>query len=274
MLASDNYFFIIISQWIPTFAVTASAIDAVVLWDCSMEHRIQLPMNLSFLFLKKSGGKQVLLFWWQESYGISRIFSLDFFPTDAISKEISEITTAEAEPVVPRGGFDSPFYHFNESLSGSQKKSLSAASNAQGLILNSDPVTPCPDQSGIENARETPRQAFTPIDRPCRDSEDHPAGNRESQASAETSLFTPSPYKIPARRRAGLGSEQSPHYEHLFEVALPKTACLFVSKKTEELLKKAKGGQDEDGASSASPMEVLDRLIQYGADAHSKELNK
>ncbi|EMP34653.1 Hamartin [Chelonia mydas] len=29
---------------------------------------------------------------------------------DAISKEISEITTADAEPVVPRGGFDSPFY--------------------------------------------------------------------------------------------------------------------------------------------------------------------
>ncbi|KAL8174714.1 UNVERIFIED_CONTAM: hamartin [Gekko kuhli] len=193
---------------------------------------------------------------------------------DAISKEISEITTAEAEPVVPRGGFDSPFYHFNESLSGSQKKSQSAASSAQGLILNSDPVTPCLDQSGTENARETPRQAFTPIDRPCRDSEDHPAGHRESQASAETSVFTPSPYKIPARRRAGLGSEPPPRYEHLFEVALPKTACLFVSRKTEELLRKAKGGQDEDGAPSASPMEVLDRLIQYGADAHSKELNK
>ncbi|XP_060106536.1 hamartin [Heteronotia binoei] len=193
---------------------------------------------------------------------------------DAISKEISEITTAEAEPVVPRGGFDSPFYHSNESLSGSQKKSQSAASNAQGPILNSDPVTPCLDQSGMENARETPKQAFTPIDRPCRDSENHPAGNRGSQASAETSVFTPSPYKIPARRRAGLGSEQPPRYEHLFEVALPKTACLFVSKKTAELLKRAKGGQEEDGASSTSPMEVLDRLIQHGADAHSKELNK
>uniref|UniRef100_A0ACB8F060 Hamartin n=1 Tax=Sphaerodactylus townsendi TaxID=933632 RepID=A0ACB8F060_9SAUR len=193
---------------------------------------------------------------------------------DAISKEISEITTADAEPVVPRGGFDSPFYHFNESLSGSQKKSQSAASNAQGQIPNSDPVTPCLDQSGIENAREMPRQAFTPIDRPCRDSEDHPAGHRESQASAETSIFTPSPYKIPDHRRAGLGNEQPPRYEHLFEMALPKTAFLFVSKKTEELLRKAKGGQEEDGASSASPMEVLDRLIQHGADAHSKELNK
>nr|XP_056716144.1 hamartin [Euleptes europaea] len=193
---------------------------------------------------------------------------------DAISKEISEITTADTEPVVPRGGFDSPFYHFNESLSSSQKKSQSAASNSQGQIPNSDPVTPCLDQSGIENARETPRQAFTPIDRPCRDSDDNPAGNRESQASADPSIFTPSPYKIPACRRVGLENEQPPHYEHLFEVALPKTACLFVIRKTEELLKKAKGGQDEDGASSASPMEVLDRLIQHGADAHSKELNK
>ncbi|XP_054853603.1 hamartin isoform X2 [Eublepharis macularius] len=192
---------------------------------------------------------------------------------DAISKEISEITTADAEPVGPRGGFDSPFYHVNESLSSSQKKSQSAASNAQGQILNSDPITSCLDQSGVENARETPRQAFTPIERPCRDSEDNPASNRESQASAETSIFTPSPYKIPVRRRPGLGSEQPTHYEHLFEVALPKTACLFVSKTT-ELLKKAKGGQDEEGCSSASPMEVLDRLIQHGADAHSKELNK
>ncbi|XP_063000945.1 hamartin [Elgaria multicarinata webbii] len=191
---------------------------------------------------------------------------------DAISKEISEITTADAEPVVPRGGFDSPFYHSTESLSGS-KKSQSAASSTQGQILNSEPLASSfPDQPGGESLQETPKQAFTPIDRPCRD---YPASHRESQASLESSLFTPSPCKFPARKRTGAGSEQQPRdYEHLFEVALPKTAYLFVTERTEELLKKAKACPDEDGAFSTSPLEVLDRLIQHGADAHGKELNK
>uniref|UniRef100_A0A8C0GJ85 TSC complex subunit 1 n=1 Tax=Chelonoidis abingdonii TaxID=106734 RepID=A0A8C0GJ85_CHEAB len=193
---------------------------------------------------------------------------------DAISKEISEITTADAEPVVPRGGFDSPFYRTSESLAASQKKPLSVASSVQGHSLSSEPLASSLDKSGPEGARDTPKQAFTPIDRPCGASDESPAGNRVGQSSMETSILTPSPCKVPARRRMGFGSGQPPSYEHLFEVALPKTAYLFVSKKTEELLKKVKGNQDEDCTSSTSPMEVLDRLIQQGADAHTKELNK
>ncbi|XP_030390944.1 hamartin isoform X2 [Gopherus evgoodei] len=193
---------------------------------------------------------------------------------DAISKEISEITTADAEPVVPRGGFDSPFYHTSESLPASQKKPLSVASSVQGHSLSSEPLASSLDKSGPEGARDTPKQAFTPIDRPCGASDESLAGNRVGQSSMETSILTPSPCKVPAQRRMGFGSGQPPSYEHLFEVALPKTAYLFVSKKTEELLKKVKGNQDEDCTSSTSPMEVLDRLIQQGADAHTKELNK
>ncbi|XP_050782581.1 hamartin isoform X3 [Gopherus flavomarginatus] len=193
---------------------------------------------------------------------------------DAISKEISEITTADAEPVVPRGGFDSPFYRTSESLPASQKKPLSVASSVQGHSLSSEPLASSLDKSGPEGARDTPKQAFTPIDRPCGASDESPAGNRVGQSSMETSILTPSPCKVPAQRRMGFGSGQPPSYEHLFEVALPKTAYLFVSKKTEELLKKVKGNQDEDCTSSTSPMEVLDRLIQQGADAHTKELSK
>ncbi|KAH1179160.1 hypothetical protein KIL84_021743 [Mauremys mutica] len=193
---------------------------------------------------------------------------------DAISKEISEITTADAEPVVPRGGFDSPFYRTSESLPASQKKPLSVASSVQGHSLSSEPLASSLDKSGPEGARDTPKQAFTPIDRPCGASDESPAGNRVGQSSMETSILTPSPCKVPAQRRMGFGSGQPLSYEHLFEVALPKTAYLFVSKKTEELLKKVKGNQDEDCTSSTSPMEVLDRLIQQGADAHTKELNK
>ncbi|KAF4789193.1 Hamartin [Turdus rufiventris] len=191
--------------------------------------------------------------------------------TDAISKEISEITT-DAEHMVPRGGFDSPFYRTNESLSGSQKKTHSAASSVQGHSQTSEPLTSL-DKFGPEGARETPKQTFTPIDKPCGGPGESPAGNREG-TSGEPSILTPSPCKVPAQRRVVFGSGQPPLYEHLFEVALPKTAYLFVGKKTEELLKKAKGTQDEDCMSSTSPVEVLDRLIQQGADAHTKELNK
>ncbi|XP_035752437.1 hamartin isoform X4 [Egretta garzetta] len=191
---------------------------------------------------------------------------------DAISKEISEITT-DAEHMVPRGGFDSPFYRTNESLSSSQKKTHSVVSSVQGHSQTSEPLTSSLDKPGPESARETPKQTFTPIDKPCGGSGESPAGNREG-TSGETSILTPSPCKVPAQRRAVFGSGQPPLYEHLFEVALPKTAYLFVGKKTEELLKKAKGTQDDDCMSSTSPVEVLDRLIQQGADAHTKELNK
>uniref|UniRef100_A0A8C5VCF9 TSC complex subunit 1 n=1 Tax=Microcebus murinus TaxID=30608 RepID=A0A8C5VCF9_MICMU len=186
----------------------------------------------------------------------------------AISKELSEITTAEAEHVVPRGGFDSPFYR--DSLPGSQRKTHSAASSAQGASMNPEPLHSSLDKLGPD----TPKQAFTPIDLPCGSADESPAGDRARQTSLETSILTPSPCKIPPQRGMGFGSGQPPPYDHLFEVALPKTAYHFVSKKTEELLKKAKGSTEEDFLPSTSPMEVLDRLIQQGADAHSKELNK
>ncbi|XP_038600627.1 hamartin isoform X1 [Tachyglossus aculeatus] len=186
----------------------------------------------------------------------------------AISKELSEITTADTEPVVPRGGFDSPFYR--DSLSGSQRKSHSAPFSAQGPNVSTESLTSSLDKLGPD----TPKQAFTPIDRPCGGIDDSPAGNRQSQAAVETSILTPSPCKIPSQRRVGFESGHLSQYDYLFEMALPKTAYQFVSKKTEELLKKAKSSPDEDRVPSTSPVEVLDRLIQQGADAHTKELSK
>ncbi|KAM5299291.1 hamartin isoform 3-T3 [Ctenodactylus gundi] len=186
----------------------------------------------------------------------------------AISRELSEITTAEAEPVVPRGGFDSPFYR--DSLQGSQRKTLSTASGAQGSSVNPEPLHSSLDKLG----HDIPKQAFTPIDLPCGGAHASPAGDRDRQASSDTSILTPSPCRFPSRRGVHFGSGQPPPYDHLFEVALPKTARHFVSKKTEELLKKVKGNSEDDRVPSASPMEVLDRLIQQGADAHGKELSK
>uniref|UniRef100_A0A8C0Q0F0 TSC complex subunit 1 n=2 Tax=Canis lupus familiaris TaxID=9615 RepID=A0A8C0Q0F0_CANLF len=186
----------------------------------------------------------------------------------AISKELSEITTADTEPLVPRGGFDSPFYP--DSLPGCPRKTHSATSGPQGTSVNPEPFNSSLDKRGPD----TPKQAFTPIDLPCGGTHESPAGDRERQTSLETNILTPSPCKIPPQRGVGFGSGQPPPYDHLFEVALPKTAHHFVSKKTKELLKKAKGNTEEDYPPSTSPAEVLDRLIQQGADAHSKELSR
>ncbi|XP_017656329.1 hamartin isoform X2 [Nannospalax galili] len=186
----------------------------------------------------------------------------------AISKELSEITTAEADPVVPRGGFDSPFYR--DSLLCSQRKTHSAACGTQGSSMNPESLHSSLDKRGPD----TPKQAFTPIDPPSISADASPAGDRYRQASLETSILTPSPCKIPPQRGVSFGSGQPPPYDHLFEVALPKTACHFVSKKTQELLKKAEGNAEEGYVPSTSPVAVLDRLIEQGADAHSKELSK
>lgn len=183
----------------------------------------------------------------------------------AISKELSEITTTESDPLVPRGGFDSPFYR--DSLPASQRKTHSAASGTPGSSTNPELSHSCVDKRGSD----TSKQAFTPIDPPSGQADASPGGNRQN--SLETSILTPSPCKIPPQRGVGFGSGQPPPYDHLFEVALPKTARHFVSNKTKELLN-AKGSLEEDHVPSTSPMEVLGRLIQQGADAHSKELNR
>lgn len=64
-------------------------------------------------------------------------------------------------------------------------------------------------------------------------------------------------------------------YEHLFDLALPKLASLFVGKKTFESQQKAGREEMEAGDLSAtSPLEVLDRLIQQGHDLHEKVLKR
>ncbi|XP_005882180.1 PREDICTED: hamartin isoform X1 [Myotis brandtii] len=186
----------------------------------------------------------------------------------AIYKELSEITTADTEPLVPRGGFDSPFYQ--DSLLGCPRKTPSATTSAQGASVHPEPLNASLDKLGPD----TPKQAFTPIELPGGGRDQSPAGSGEHQTPLETRILTPSPFRVPSQRGAGFGSGQPPPYDHLFEVALPKTAHHFVSKKTKELVKKMPGNAEEACAPSASPLEVLDRLIQQGADAHGKELSR
>lgn len=76
-------------------------------------------------------------------------------------------------------------------------------------------------------------------------------------------------------------------YEALFDMALPRAASLFVGRKTSEIVQRVamerfqrgdsgRQGEDEgvEGVASASPLEVLDRLVQQGGDAHDKVLKR
>lgn len=64
-------------------------------------------------------------------------------------------------------------------------------------------------------------------------------------------------------------------YEHLFDLALPKLASLYMEKKIAEAQLKTGREEVEVGDLSAtSPLEVLDRLIEQGHDLHEKVLKR
>lgn len=194
----------------------------------------------------------------------------------AIFQELSEITTVDRDPLVRPGGFDSPFYRSSESLAGSQKKALSSANSGQGAHQGFCHSASAADKLGQDGWCEGTKQAFTPIERPSGGPRlPEPEDNHDAQETS-SSIVTPSPCKGQAQRRAGFPSNKHLSYEHLFELALPRAANLFICKKSEELYKKVKSNMEEmeEGSTSLSPAEVLDRLIQFGADAHTKELNR
>uniref|UniRef100_H3ATH5 TSC complex subunit 1 n=1 Tax=Latimeria chalumnae TaxID=7897 RepID=H3ATH5_LATCH len=202
----------------------------------------------------------------------------------AISEELSEITVAERESPHFRGGFDSPFYRTTENLTGCQRK-LPLSCSGQGRHLSSEnPAISAPGKPGQDIPTGTPRQdqcslkqqMFTPIEMPAESSYGSSVGNQDGHGASAYSVLTPSPYKAKALKNSSFSSGKPLPYEYFFDLALPKTASLFVSQKTAELLKKAQGHPEEkkELCSSTSPLEVLDRLIQQGEDAHVKELNR
>lgn len=167
---------------------------------------------------------------------------------------------------MPRGGFDSPFF-LHESQPTPPKKNYTC--NVTQICDNR-----AADKLNCHGSQDTSKQAFTPIE-PPNSTENDNSGKSQTTNSlpSDRTILTPSPCKSQAHCRSCFNPAP---YEHLFELALPKTASLFISKKTEELYKKFKGSNEEveDDSTSVSPAEVLDRLIQLGADAHTKELNK
>ncbi|XP_030624360.1 TSC complex subunit 1b [Chanos chanos] len=206
----------------------------------------------------------------------------------AITEELLKLTEEKRDRAVLHG-FDSPFYRTTETLTGAQEKPL-CASALGGLAQDPHNAISTPDKTeGVAGGRgggsrgpsqEQPwsfQPVFTPIERPTL-SHLHRSPSAQEDESLKYGLSSPSPCKPPAMP-----------YEALFELALPRAALLFMGRKTSEAAQRAtterlqlgedgRLGEDEVGetevAVSASPLEVLDRLIQQGNDAHDKVLKR
>ncbi|XP_035524161.1 TSC complex subunit 1b [Morone saxatilis] len=214
----------------------------------------------------------------------------------AITEELLKITEDKQELSSLRG-FDSPFYHTTETLTGCQApdKTLSDAQHG-GPIRDTHHVVSTPDKA--ENTASTSgvgsekgggaggdsrssalgleqswsfQSGFTPIDHHL-----HRSPSAPDDEVGKFGMFSPSPCsKTPA----------PVPYESFFDLALPRAASLFVGQKTSEAVHKAamerlsqweEGLEDgeEEGVVSASPLEVLDRLVQQGSDTHDKVLKR
>ncbi|XP_029940405.1 TSC complex subunit 1b isoform X3 [Salarias fasciatus] len=213
----------------------------------------------------------------------------------AITEELLKITEDKQELSGLRG-FDSPFYHTTETLTGCQAQDKTL-SNAQpgGPVRDTHHAVSTPDKAessgGVGSERagggggggdsrgsalglEQPwsfQSGFTPIDHHL-----HRSPSAPDDEAGKFGLFSPSP---------GSKTPASVPYESFFDLALPRAASLFVGQKTSEavhkaamerLLQREEGLEDgeEEGVASASPLEVLDRLVQQGSDAHDKVLKR
>uniref|UniRef100_A0A3Q1FWN0 TSC complex subunit 1b n=1 Tax=Acanthochromis polyacanthus TaxID=80966 RepID=A0A3Q1FWN0_9TELE len=155
----------------------------------------------------------------------------------AITEELLKITEDKQEPLGLRG-FDSPFYHTTETLTGcqTQVKTLSSTQPGDSRTSALGLEQPWSFQSG-----------FTPIDHHL-----HRSPSAPDDEVGKFGMFSPSPCsKTPA----------PVPYESFFDLALPRAASLFVGQKTSEAVHK---DGEEEGVVSASPLEVLDRLVQQG----------
>ncbi|XP_072559846.1 TSC complex subunit 1a isoform X1 [Paramormyrops kingsleyae] len=184
---------------------------------------------------------------------------------DAITEELQKITAEQCEPPVLRG-VDSPFYRTTEMLTGIREKPQVPVLPGLPAELRHAASTPDrPDGPPQPSERHVP-WSFTPIDRSLPGHTPHSPLVPDEEA---VGLLSPSPCRGGA----------VPAYESLFDLALPRAALVYVAKRTSEAQRVA-GGEVEpeekegEGVAATSPLEVLDRLIQQGSDAHDKVLRR
>uniref|UniRef100_A0A8D3BP62 TSC complex subunit 1b n=1 Tax=Scophthalmus maximus TaxID=52904 RepID=A0A8D3BP62_SCOMX len=173
------------------------------------------------------------------------------FSVTAITEELLKITE-ETQELPSLRGFDSPFFHTTETLTGCQAQEKSHSSSAQpGGDSRSSAL-------GLEQSWSF-QSCFTPIDHHLHRSPSAP----DDELGKLVGMFSLSP---------GSKTPAPAPYESFFDLALPRAASLFVGQKTSEAVHKADG--EEEGVATASPLEVLDRLVQQGSDVHDKVLKR
>uniref|UniRef100_A0A671NM74 TSC complex subunit 1b n=1 Tax=Sinocyclocheilus anshuiensis TaxID=1608454 RepID=A0A671NM74_9TELE len=194
----------------------------------------------------------------------------------AITEELLKLTE-EKRDLAGLRGFDSPFYSTTETLTGAQEKPLpssilgSSIRDPHNAISTPDKTEITPGDRGRVSrgpSQEHPwffQPVFMPIEHPTH-SQLHRSPSAPEDEALKYGLCSPSPCKPPPLP-----------YEALFDLALPRAASLFVGRKTSEIRGDV-GKQGEEvgveGAVSASPLEVLDRLVQQGGDTHDKALKR
>uniref|UniRef100_A0A673HYN4 Hamartin-like n=1 Tax=Sinocyclocheilus rhinocerous TaxID=307959 RepID=A0A673HYN4_9TELE len=204
----------------------------------------------------------------------------------AITEELLKLTE-EKRDLAGLRGFDSPFFSTTETLTGAQEKPLpssilgSSIRDPHNAISTPDKTEITPGDRGRVSrgpSQEHPwsfQPVFMPIEHPTH-SQLHRSPSAPEDEALKYGLCSPSPCKPPPLP-----------YEALFDLALPRAASLFVGRKTSEIVQREAleriqrgdvGKQGEEvgveGAVSASPLEVLDRLVQQGGDAHDKVLKR
>lgn len=170
-------------------------------------------------------------------------------------------------------GFDSPFFCTTETLTGAQDKpppaTFTQLRDSHHAVSTPDKIDMrvwCKGLGSRAGSQEQPwsfQPLFTPIELR------HHSPGAEDEALKNT----------PHSPILGTAPSSLP-YEALFDLALPRAASLFMSHRSSEALERAAmqgvvGVMDEGhGVTSASPLEVLDRLVQQGNDAHDRVLKR
>ncbi|XP_046871370.1 hamartin-like isoform X2 [Hypomesus transpacificus] len=161
---------------------------------------------------------------------------------DSITEEILKLTASQTGP---DGSFSSSSeYHSLSSLQASHQSLHQGSPARASSVLAGQPLAWCLPPG------------FTPIAGGGRPEQGEGAGRPGRGPLSST----------PPR-------DAAPPYEALFELALPRAACLFLSRKAWEVSRREGGGEGEEGT-TWSPLEVLDRLIQQGNDAHSQLMKR
>ncbi|KAF7696710.1 hypothetical protein HF521_005128 [Silurus meridionalis] len=189
----------------------------------------------------------------------------------AITEELMKLTEEKRDTSGARG-FDSPFFRTTENLTGPQEKPPPTFTHLR------DPhhAVSTPDKidmrvwwrgQGSRSASQEQPWSFQPLFAPTE--------LRHHSPSAEDEALKNTPHS------PSLGTAPSSlPYEALFNLALPRTTSLFMSRRSSEALERAAmqgmaGVADEcHGVTSVSPLEVLDRLVQQGTDAHDRVLKR